>query len=105
MAGNMKEMMKAAQKMQERMLKMQDELASKTVEASAGGGMVKAVVTGGKMLQELYINPEAVDTDDMEMLQDLVVAAVNEALRMAEEMVNSEMGKLTAGMKLPPGLL
>lgn len=105
MAGNMKEMMKAAQKMQERMLKMQDQLAEKTVEASVGGGMVRAVVTGGKMLKELYINPEAVDTDDMEMLQDLVVAAVNEALRMAEEMVNSEMGKLTAGMKLPPGLL
>jgi DNA-binding YbaB/EbfC family protein len=105
MAGNMKEMMKAAQKMQERMLKMQEELAEKTVEASAGGGMVKAVVTGSKMLKELHINPDAVDPDDMEMLQDLIVAAVNEAMRMSEEMANAEMGKVTAGLKLPPGLL
>jgi len=102
--GNMKDMMKAAQKMQERMMKMQEELAERTVEASAGGGMVKAVVTGGKMLKELTINPEAVDTEDMEMLQDLVIVAVNEAIRKADEMVNSEMGRLTAGLKLPPGM-
>lgn len=102
--GNMKEMMKAAQKMQERMLKMQEELAERTVESSAGGGMVKAVVTGGKMLKELTINPDAIDPSDIEMLQDLIIVAVNEAIRKSDEMVNSEMGKLTAGLKLPPGM-
>lgn len=102
--GNMREMMKAAQKMQERMVKMQEELAERTVEATAGGGMVKAVVTGGKMLKELNISPDAVDPDDTEMLQDLIIVAVNEAMRKSEEMVNAEMGKLTAGLKLPPGM-
>lgn len=102
--GNMKEMMKAAQKMQERMVKMQEELAERTVEASAGGGMVKAVVTGGKMVKEIIINPDAVDLDDIEMLQDLIIVAVNEAIRKSDEMVNAEMGKLTAGLKLPPGM-
>lgn len=102
--GNMKEMMKAAQKMQERMVKMQEELAERTVEASAGGGMVTAIVTGGKMLKELTINPEAVDPTDVEMLQDLIIVAVNEAIRKSDEMMNSEMGKLTSGLKLPPGM-
>ena len=102
--GNMKEMMKAAQKMQERMVKMQEELAERTVEASAGGGMVTAIVTGGKMLKELVINPEAIDPSDVEMLQDLIIVAVNEAIRKSDEMVNSEMGKLTSGLKLPPGM-
>ncbi|HSL93291.1 MAG TPA: YbaB/EbfC family nucleoid-associated protein [Bacillota bacterium] len=104
MGGNMKNMMKAAQKMQERMAKMQEELAEKTVEASVGGGMVKAVVTGAKVLTNIDIKPEAVDPDDVEMLQDLIVAAVNEAMRMADDMANSEMAKVTAGLKLPPGL-
>ncbi|KAF0194095.1 MAG: hypothetical protein FD169_2026 [Bacillota bacterium] len=102
--SNMKEMMKAAQKMQERMVKMQEELAERTVEASAGGGMVTAVVSGGKMLKELVINPEAIDPSDVEMLQDLIIVAVNEAIRKADEMMNSEMGKLTPGLKLPPGM-
>lgn len=102
--GNMKEMMKAAQKMQERMVKMQEELAERTVEASAGGGMVTAVVTGGKMLKELTINPDAIDPNDAEMLQDLIIVAVNEAIRKSDEMMNSEMGKLTSGLKLPPGM-
>ena len=102
--GNMREMMKAAQKMQERMVKMQEELAERTVEASAGGGMVKAVVTGGKMIKELVINPDAIDPSDVEMLQDLIIVAVNEAIRKSDEMVNSEMGKLTSGLKLPPGM-
>ena len=104
MGGNMKNMMKAAQKMQERMAKMQEELAEKAVTASVGGGMVKAVVTGAKVLTSIEIKPEAVDADDMEMLQDLIVAAVNEAMRMADEMASSEMAKFTAGLKLPPGL-
>lgn len=102
--GNMREMMKAAQKMQERMQKMQEELNERTVEASAGGGMITAVVTGGKMLKEITIKPEAIDPDDVEMLQDLIIVAVNEALRKSEEMVNAEMGKLTAGLNLPRGL-
>lgn len=102
--GNMKEMMKAAQKMQERMVKMQEELAERTVEASAGGGMVTATVTGGKMLKELVIKPEAIDPSDVEMLQDLIIVAVNEAIRKSDEMMNSEMGKLTSGLKLPPGM-
>lgn len=105
MGGNMKNMMKAAQKMQERMAKMQEELAEKTVEATVGGGMVKAIVTGAKELRAIEINPEAVDPDDVEMLQDLVVAAVNEAMRKADEMASAEMSKVTAGLKLPPGLL
>ena len=104
MGGNMKNMMKAAQKMQERMAKMQEELAEKTVEASVGGGMVKAIVTGAKSLTNIEIQPEAVDPDDVEMLQDLIVAAVNEAMRMADEMASAEMAKVTAGLKLPPGL-
>ncbi|MBT9152755.1 MAG: Nucleoid-associated protein [Firmicutes bacterium] len=102
--GNMKDMMKAAQKMQERMIKMQEELNERTIEASAGGGMVKAVVTGGKLVKEIVINPEALDQSDIEMLQDLIIIAVNEALRKSEEMVNAEMGKVTSGLKLPPGL-
>ncbi|MBS3874146.1 MAG: YbaB/EbfC family nucleoid-associated protein [Firmicutes bacterium] len=102
--NNMKDMMKAAQKMQDRMQKMQEELNMRTIDASAGGGMVKAVVTGGKMLKEITIHPEAVDLNDIEMLQDLIIIAVNEALRKSEEMVNAEMGKVTSGLKLPPGL-
>jgi len=102
--NNMKDMMKAAQKMQERMQKMQEELNERTIDASAGGGMVKAVVTGGKMLKEITLHPEAVDPNDIEMLQDLIIIAVNEALRKSEEMVNAEMGKVTSGLKLPPGL-
>lgn len=102
--NNMKDMMKAAQKMQERMQKMQEELNERTTDASAGGGMVKAVVTGGKMLKEITLHPEAVDPNDIEMLQDLIIIAVNEALRKSEEMVNAEMGKVTSGLKLPPGL-
>ena len=102
--NNMKDMMKAAQKMQDRMQKMQEELNMRTIDASAGGGMVKAVVTGGKMLKEITIHPEAVDPNDIEMLQDLIIIAVNEALRKSEEMVNAEMGKVTSGLKLPPGL-
>lgn len=104
MGGNMKNMMKAAQKMQERMAKMQEELAERTVEASVGGGMVKATVTGAKVLANIEIKPEAVDPDDVEMLQDLIIAAINEAMRMAEEMAGAEMSKVTAGLKLPPGL-
>lgn len=90
--------------MQEQMAKMQEELEEKTVEASAGGGMVTVVANGKKEIVEINIKPEVVDPDDIEMLQDLVLAGVNEALRKAEEMAQEQMAKLTGGMGLPPGL-
>ena len=100
MGGNMANMMKQAQRMQQQMLQMQQELEEKEYEATAGGGVVKAVISGKKQLKSVTIDPEAVDPEDVEMLQDLVVAAVNEALRKAEEDVNNSMGKLTGGMNL-----
>lgn len=99
--GNINNLMKQAKKMQEQMMKVQEELEEKTVEASAGGGVVTVVVNGKKELLEINIDPSVVDPDDVEMLQDLVIAAANEALRMAEEMMQSEMAKLTGGMGLP----
>jgi len=99
--GNMSNMLKQAQKLQEEMMKAQEELKSRTVEASAGGGAVQVVVNGKNELLELKIKPEAVDPEDVEMLEDLVKAAVNEGLRKVEEMVSSEMGKLTSGLKIP----
>lgn len=96
--GNMANLMKQAQKMQREMQKLQEELQDKTVEASAGGGAVTVVATGKKELKEIVIKPEVVDPEDIEMLQDLILAAVNEALRKAEEMVSSEMSKITGGL-------
>lgn len=104
MPGNMNNLMKQAQKMQKQMEQMQEELEQRTVEATAGGGAVTAVVSGKKELMEVKINPEVVDEEDVEMLEDLIVAAVNEALRKADEMVNNEMSKLTGGLNLPGGL-
>ncbi len=99
--GNMNKLMKQVQKMQQDMAKLQEELNEKTVEATAGGGVVKAVANGKKQLAGIEINPEVVDPDDVEMLQDLVMAAVNEALQKAEDMMTEEMGKLTGGLNLP----
>jgi DNA-binding YbaB/EbfC family protein len=99
--GNMNQLMKQAKKMQEQMAKLQEELEQKTVEASAGGGVVTVVANGKKEVTEIRIAPEAVDPDDVEMLQDLIMAAVNEALRQAEEMVQSEMNKITGGLSIP----
>lgn len=96
--GNMGNLMKQAQKMQKDMERMQEELKEKSVEATAGGGAIKVTATGKKEIQEIVIKPEVVDPDDVEMLQDLILAAVNEALRKADEMVNSEMSKITGGM-------
>lgn len=95
--------LKQAQKMQKKMAELQEELATKTCEASAGGGMVTAVVNGSQELIELKVDPSVVDPEDVEMLQDLVVAAVNEAYRRSKEMVSEEMGKITSGMGLPGG--
>ena len=103
--GNMNNLMKQAKKMQEQMVKMQQELEEKTVEASSGGGVVTVIANGKKEIMEITIKPEAVDPDDIEMLQDLILAAVNEAIRKADEMVQGEMSKLTGGMVgMPPGL-
>lgn len=93
--------MKQAQKLQAKMLKMQEELAEKTVETTAGGGMIKVVANGRQQVLSITIDPEVVDPEDVEMLQDLVLAAVNDALNKAQEMVANEMGKLTGGMNIP----
>ena len=94
-------MMKQAQKLQAKMAKMQEELANQTVEGTAGGGMVTVVANGRQQVLSITIDKEVVDPDDLEMLQDLVMAAVNDALSKAQEMVASEMGKLTGGMNIP----
>jgi nucleoid-associated protein EbfC len=94
-------LMKQAQKLQTKMLKLQEEMAEKTAEASSGGGMVKAVANGKQQILSIQIEKEVVDPDDVEMLQDLVLAAVNDALNKAQEMVASEMNKLTGGMNIP----
>ena len=101
MGGNMQQLARQAQKLQQQMTKMQEELEAREYEASAGGGMVTARVNGKKELIGLTIKPEAVDPDDVEMLQDMVTAAVNEALREAEETSNREMGRLTGGLNMP----
>lgn len=98
--GNMQNMIRQAQKMQADMMKAQEELETKNYEAAAGGGVVTAVVSGKKELVSLTIDPEAVDPDDVEMLQDLIVAAVNEAMRKAADDAASQMSKLTGGMNL-----
>ena len=100
MGGNMAQLMKQAQKMQADVQKMQEELAQRELTASAGGGMVKVTVYGRKEIKSIEINPECVDPDDVETLQDLIMAATNEALRMAEELTNSEMSKVTGGINL-----
>ena len=98
---NQQAMMKQAQKMQQQMLQMQEEMERKTYTAKSGGGMVTAEVNGKHEVVNLTINPEAVDPDDVEMLQDLVLAAVNEALRTAGDATEREMGKLTGGLNMP----
>ena len=94
-------MMKQAQQLQSKMMKLQEELADKTVESSSGGGMVKVTANGRQQILSIQIENEVVDPDDVEMLQDLVLAAINDALAKAQEMVSSEMGKLTGGLNIP----
>ena len=98
---DMGNMMKQAQKLQSKMLKLQEEMAEKTVEASSGGGMVKVVANGRHQLLSIQIDKEVVDPEDLEMLQDLILAAVNDALLKSQEMVSGEMSKLTGGMNIP----
>ena len=97
---NQAQMMKQAQKMQQDMIRMQEEMEKKTYTAAAGGGMVKAEVNGKHEVVNLEINPEAVDPDDVEMLQDMIIAAVNEAMRAADADAAQNMSRLTGGMNL-----
>ena len=103
---NMGQLIKQAQQFQSKMAKLQEELSDKTVEASAGGGMVTVVANGKQEVVSIHIDQEVIDPDDPEMLQDLIMAAVNDALSSAKTMMNEEMGKLTKGLNIPgiPGL-
>jgi nucleoid-associated protein EbfC len=94
-------MMKQAQKLQAKMLRLQEELAEKTIESTAGGGMVKVVANGRQQIVAIRIEKEVVDPDDVDMLQDLIMAAVNDALTRSQEMVSSEMAKITGGLSIP----
>lgn len=99
--GNMQKMMKQVQKMQTNMAKLQDELGDMEVEATAGGGAVKIKMTGKQEVREIEIDPEILTPDDVEMIQDLLTAAFNEALRKSQDLASSEMNKITGGLKVP----
>ena len=101
MANNMGRMMKQVQKMQADLARIQEELKEKTAEGTAGGGVVKVTVNGHQEILAVKIAPEAVDPDDVEMLQDLIIAAVNDALRKCQDMVSKEMGRVTGGLNIP----
>jgi DNA-binding YbaB/EbfC family protein len=101
MNPNYQKMMKQVQKMQADMAKMQEDLALETVEASAGGGMVKVEVTGAIELKSIKIDPAAVDPGDVEMLEDMIMAAANEALRSAQELASRRLGGITSGLNIP----
>ncbi|MGD2030394.1 MAG: YbaB/EbfC family nucleoid-associated protein [Desulfobacterales bacterium] len=97
----MGKMMKQAQQLQSKMLKLQEEMADKTVETTSGGGMVKVVANGRQQVLSIQIEKEVVDPDDVEMLQDLILAAINDALIKSQEMATQEMSKLTGGLNIP----
>ena len=98
---DMQKLMRQAQKMQNEMNKAQEKLKEMEVEGAAGGGVVKVTATGGQKVTAITIDPEVVDPNDVEMLQDLILAAINDAMNKANELANSEMGKITGGMKMP----
>ncbi len=98
---NLGSMMKQAQKMQAQMAKVQEELKDEVLEASAGGGMVKVTITGDLQVRSIVIDPTAIDPDDVEILQDMVTAAVNEAIRSAQDLAGRRMGEITGGMNVP----
>lgn len=98
---NMQQMMKRARKMQEQMAVMQENLSKTTVDASAGGGMVKVTVNGDMQITSLKLDPEAIDPEDVEMLEDMIIAAVNEAVRGVAEVANKQMGSITGGLNIP----
>jgi hypothetical protein len=97
----MKNLMKQAQQLQNKMAKMQEEMAAKTIETSVGGGMIKVVANGRQEIVSIHIEKEVVNPDDVEMLQDLILAAVNDALTQSQKMVSDEMSKLTGGLNIP----
>lgn len=99
--GNMQGMMKKVQKMQKEMAKAQEALGDERLEAEAGGGMVKVIVSGHKEVVDVVIDPDVVDPEDVEILQDLIIIATNEAMKKAEELAESTMGKFTKGLNLP----
>lgn len=101
MGSNMNQMMKQAKKMQEEMAKTQAELEERIVEGSAGGGAVMAKVNGKQLILEIKIKPEVVDPDDVEMLEDLIMAAINDAIKQSQDMVSTEMAKITGGLNIP----
>lgn len=103
--GNMAGMMQKVQKLQKQMKKLQEELRQRTVEVASGGGAVKVVMNGDKQVVSLTIDPSAVDPEDVEMLQDLLSAAFNESTKKVDEMMTTEMNKLTGGLGLPQGML
>lgn len=103
--GKMGKMLKQIQKVQNEMMKLQEQVSSRTVEATSGGGAVRAVVSGAKELVELKLDPQLLQEEDVEMLQDLIIGAVNEALRQADKMVNAGMQKLSGSLGLPKDLL
>lgn len=98
---NMNQMMKQAKKMQEQMGKIQEELKSKTIETTVGGGMVTVVANGERKINSISINKEVVDPEDVEMLEDLIISAVNDALNQVDKMVEQDMGKVTGGLNIP----
>lgn len=98
---NMQQMMKQAKKMQEQLAAAQENIAASTVEASAGGGMVKVSMNGDMQLQSITIDPDAFDPEDVEILQDMIMAAVNEAVRSVNELANKQMGAVTGGLNIP----
>jgi DNA-binding YbaB/EbfC family protein len=99
--GGMDALLKQAQQMQEQLLKAQEEFANQSIEATAGGGMVKVVIKGSQKVESVTIDPEAVDPDDVEMLQDLIVAALNDAYRKADDEMQKSMGGMLGGMRIP----
>jgi len=101
MRGNPNQLARQMEQMQAKLAKIQEELGSETVEASVGGGMVAVVMTGHQQVESVTIDPEALDPDDVETLQDLMVAAFNEALRKSQELAGQRLGALTGGMKIP----
>ena len=102
MAGmNMQQMMKQARKMQEQLAAAEDNLKTQTVDTSAGGGMVKVTMTGDMKIESIKIDPDACDPGDVEMLQDMIMAAVNEAIRSVGELANKQMGAITGGLNIP----
>ena len=101
LGGNPRDLQKQMQQMQARLAKIQEDLGSETVEASVGGGMVSVTMTGQQQVESVKIDPDAVDPEDVETLQDLMVAAFNEALKQSQELASARLGALTGGMKIP----